>query len=59
MELKKRLLELDVDEDYIDETNLHFDDCYSQYNSNKHYVYQHKFTFFNYNKDYRNSDIYK
>jgi flap endonuclease-1 len=59
MELKKRLLELDVDEDYIDETNLHFDECYSQYNSNKHYVYQNKFTFFNYNKDYRNSDIYK
>lgn len=59
MELKKRLLELDVDEDYIDESNLHFDECYLHYNTNKHYVYQHKFTFFNYNKDYRNNDTYK
>jgi flap endonuclease-1 len=59
MELKKRLLELDVDEDYIDKNNLHFDECYSHYNSNKHNAYQHKFTFFNYNKEYKNNDAYK
>jgi 5'-3' exonuclease len=52
MELKKRLLELDVDEDYIDETKSYFDECYNSYISTKNYVYQQKFTFFNYNKEY-------
>jgi 5'-3' exonuclease len=44
MELKKRLLELNVDEDYIDETNLNFDECYSHYNSSKYYVYKNKYS---------------
>ena len=44
MELKKRLLELNVDEDYIDETNLNFDECYSHYNSSKYYIYKNKYS---------------
>ena len=31
MELKKRLLELDVDEDYIDKNNEFIDDYYNKY----------------------------
>ena len=60
MELKKRLLELHVDEDYIDESNLHLDECYSYYNNSKHYVYKNKFTFFNYNKGFTrfNDNVY-
>jgi flap endonuclease-1 len=34
MELKKRLLELDVDEDYIDNINELFEDYYNKYNKN-------------------------
>jgi 5'-3' exonuclease len=59
MELKKRLLELDVDEDYIDETKSHFDDCYTSYNNNKNYVYHQKFTFYNYNKEFHYNNFYK
>jgi len=47
MELKKRLLELNVDEDYIDRNNEFFDLCYNRIKKNK-FIFKN-----NYNNIYR------
>ena len=56
MELKKRLLELDVDEDYIDQTNEFFEEYYNKYNNKNYYkikVYENKFDkYFNNSSEY-------
>ena len=46
MDLKKRLLELDVDEDYIDKTNEFFEEYYNKYNNKNYYkikIYDNKY----------------
>ena len=47
MELKKRLLELDVDEDYIDKNNEFLDLCYNKIKKGKN-MYMYKYNFDNY-----------
>lgn len=54
MELKKRLLELDVDEDYIDKNNEFLDICYNKIEKNKNKIdfnFQ-SFDYNNYNQHY-------
>ncbi len=53
MELKKRLLDLNVDEDYIDNNNEFLDQCYNKIEKNKN-----KFNFNNINNINNNSDNY-
>lgn len=62
MELKYRLLELDVDEDYIDETNTIFDNYYKGIKNSKtkkkkiDYEFQNKYN--RHTSDYKFSDLF-
>jgi hypothetical protein len=54
MELKKRLLELDVDEDYIDKNNSFLDLCYNKIKNGKFFKNNYdNVTWNNYNNDKR------